>query len=116
MLFGVTNQNTYLLTYKMESVNTIMGISTQALKPDSLDSDPRCRLSVVLRELHKAHTTGIALMAWISGTVLEHCHTAQHTAPIRIEAMWRQSGLWNRIPNPHWIRIQVPMWRAQLYI
>ena len=33
---------------------------------------------------------------------------------IRIKAVWRQSGLWIRIPDLHQMRIQDPVWRAPL--
>ena len=50
---------------------------------------------------------------------LSHCpkalslSAAQYAARIRIKAVWRQSGLWIWIPDPHQIRIQLgPVWRA----
>ena len=51
--------------------------------------------------------------AWLKLThCYTRCHAAQHAAWIRIEAAWRQSGLWIRIPDPHRIRIQSSVWRA----
>ena len=44
------------------------------------------------------------------------CTVTQHSMQLgyRSEAMWRQSGLWIWIPDPHQIRIQVLVWRAPL--
>ena len=68
--------------------------------------------NVVTRELHMTRRLYAHCTAWLD---LMHCNAAQHTAQIRIEAVWRQSRLWIRIPNPHRIRIQGPMWRAPIW-
>ena len=59
---------------------------------------------------HGRQTMCIALLDWICSTVTHHSIAAR----IRIEAVWRQSGLWIQIPDPHRIRIQGPVWRAPL--
>ena len=41
-----------------------------------------------------AQSMHIALLDWILCTVLEHSHAEHQAARIRIEAVWRQSGLW----------------------
>ena len=56
-------------------------------------------------------TTCIVLLDWISCTLPD---AAQQAAWIQIEAVQRQSGPWIRIPDPHWIWIQGPMWKAPL--
>ena len=56
--------------------------------------------------------THITLLDWISPSVPDYWHTAQHAARILIEAVWRQSGLWIRIPDANRIRIYDPVWRA----
>ena len=35
-------------------------------------------------------------------------------ARIQVETVWRQSGLWVRIPDLHRMRIQGPVWRAPM--
>ena len=105
----------------MECINDLLstgevtlGLCPQALKPDSLDSDPRSRFNVISRELHTVRRLR-ALHCWTG--VLVYCHTAQiriehcYAAQIWIEAVWRQSGLWIRIPDLHRIWIQGPVWR-----
>ena len=50
-----------------------LGLSTRALKTDSLDPNPRSGFNVVARELrHSTQTTRIALLDWISRTVTQH--------------------------------------------
>ena len=68
-------------------VNTyLMRLSTQALKPDSLNPDPRSGFNVYAD-----------YVCYIAGL--------DHAAQIWIEAVWRQSGFWIRIPDAHRIRI-----------
>ena len=57
------------------------------------------------------HADYVHCTAWLD---LTHCHAEQQAARIRIEAVWRQSGLWIWIPDPHCMRIQGPVWRAPL--
>ena len=61
-----------------------MGLSIRALKPDSLDPDSMWSRVSSTRHPDYAHCT-----AWLD---LTHClcHTAKHSARIRIEAVWRQ--------------------------
>ena len=94
-----------------------MGLSTWALKTDSLDLDPRSGFNVVSRELHTASRLR-ALHCWTWSYVLSRsiCHAALHTAWIRIKAVWRQTGFWIRIPDLHWIWIQDPVWRAPMLV
>ena len=65
------------------------GLSTRTLKTDSLDPDPRSGFHVVACELHTARR----LRALTARLDLTHCDAARHAARIRIEAVWRQSGL-----------------------
>ena len=55
------------------------------------------------RELHRAspgmQTTRIVLLTWISR--------------IRIEVVWRQTGLWTRILDPNRIQKHGPVWKAR---
>ena len=62
---------------------------------------------------HLSSTQHADYAHYTSRTVPEHCHAAQHAAWIQIKAMWRQSGIWILIPDPH--QIQGPVWRASLY-
>ena len=88
-------------------------LSTRALKPDSLDTDPRSGFNVISR--NDTQTMSIALLdpgrPWLRHWII---HTVPHAALFRIEAVWRQSGLWIRIPDPHRTRIQGSVWRVQL--
>ena len=87
--------------------NMKIGLSTQALEPDSLDPDPQFGFIAVTRELHMTRRLR-SLDCWTGSlpTAQEHCHGVQHAALIRIKAVWMQSGLWIKIPDPHRIRIQ----------
>ena len=58
---------------------------------------------------HGMQTMRIVLLDW-------NLCSVPHAARIRIKAVWRQSGLWIRIPDPHRIRIQGPVWRAALLL
>ena len=69
----------------------IMGLSTQALKPDSLDPDSMWPPVSSTWHTDYTHCTG--------GIHLIHCHAAQHAARIRNETVRRQRGLWIRIPQ-----------------
>ena len=85
-----------------------MGLSTRALKPDSLDPDPKTdSMWSCMNSTQYTDYSHFALLDWNSCTVLAHCHAAW----IRIEAVWRQSRLWIQIPDPHQIGIQCPVWR-----
>ena len=44
-----------------------------------------------------------------------HFQAAHQAARIQIEAVWRKSGLWIRILDPHLIWIQGPVWRAPVF-
>ena len=62
-----------------------MGLSTQVLKPDSLDPDPRSAFNVVLRELHMVYR--LCVLHCLTGThallrVLSHS-TARSADPDR---------------------------------
>ena len=61
---------------------------------------------------HSTQTTCIAVLDWLSLTVLEHCHTVR----IQIEVVWRQSDLWVWIPDWHRIWIQGLVWRALIIV
>ena len=77
-----------------------MGLSTWALKLDSLDPDPQSRFNVVSHGMQTTRSESALKRAShrISRTDQGHCHAARaqhsHAAQIQIEAMWRQSGLW----------------------
>ena len=77
--------------------------------PDSLDPDHRSRFNVVLRELNTARRLR-ALHFW-TGSQVALSRMARSSNPDRgrVEA----SGLWIQIPDPHRIRIQGPVCRAQ---
>ena len=47
-----------------------------------------------------------------AGLGFTHCYAAQYGAGIWTEVIWRQSGFWIWIPDPHRIQIQGPVWRA----
>ena len=98
-----------LLHLNCFSCTHAMGLSTRVLKPDSLDPNPRYGFNVILCKPHMAR---IALM----DMDLTHCHAAQHTAQIWIEAVWRESGLRIQIPDQHRIRIRGPVCRAPISI
>ena len=64
--------------------------------------------------LSTLHWTGSCALT--RNTVTQH---AQHTALMRIQAVWRQSGISVWIPDPHRIQIKGPVWRPpcdQTYI
>ena len=63
--------------------------------------------NVVTRELHTARRLR-ALHC--SRTITQH--STRCRIRIQIETMWRQSGLWILIPDPHRMRIQGSVWRA----
>ena len=82
-----------------------MELSTQKLDSLILIPDQDSMWS----NMSSTQTMLIALLDWISRTVVEHdCHAAW----IWMEAMWRKSGLWIRITDLHRIRIQGAMWRV----
>ena len=87
-----------------------VGLSTRALKMDSLDTDP---IRIQCGRAWAPHGTVdyAYCTAWLD---LTHCKAAQHAVRIRIEAVWRQRGLWIWIPDPHRMRIQGPVWRAPM--
>ena len=99
--------------------------STRALKPDSLDSDPRSGFNVVSRELH----TALRLLALHCRThfthaarnIPEHCHAAQHPGhSMQLGSVSRPCGglKWSLNPDPrrasHRIWIQGPVWRVPM--
>ena len=86
-----------------------MGLSTQALKPNSLDPDSMwCRVRSTRHANYSYCTAGLDLTH--SCTLPEHCQAAQHAAydpdQGRVEAKWSLGS--DRI------RIQGPVWRAPM--
>ena len=119
-----------------------IGLSTRALKLDSLDTDPRSGFNVVSRELNTARRLR-ALYCWTRSQALfrstvkqkstqlgsgsrtcrgkvviesaswePRCHAAQQAARLRIEAVRRQCSLLIRISD--WVRVQGPVWMAPI--
>ena len=75
--------------------------STQAMKMDSLDPNPRSRFNVVSCGLHAAHRLRscnywTVVLTHFPGSVTQHS-----VVQIRIKTMWGQRGLWIRILDPH---------------
>ena len=69
-----------------------VGLSTQVLKPDSLDPDPPSGFNAVLREFHLAYRlrplhcwTGSHALSW--STVVQHCMQLESYRG-RMEAKW----------------------------
>ena len=71
-------------------------LSTEALKPDSLDLYPRSKFNEVSCELHMAvRTTRIALLDWNSSTVLHavSCNTACRSRQCRGKVLFESGSL-----------------------
>ena len=81
----------------MHELEEDLGLSTRALKPDSLDPDSRFVFTVVSHELPMTRIL-LQLHFWTGSY-------ARSAARIRIEPMWKQSILWIWILELHRIRI-----------
>ena len=106
-------QHVVFLSFVCRTISIIiLGLSTRALKPDSLDPDPQS--AFIGSRVSSTRYTNYVHCHCTAGLNLKHCHTSQCAARIRTKAMWRQSGLWIQISDPHRIRIQGPVWKAPL--
>ena len=91
---------------------------SRSVTPPGLHTGTETRLteSGVLRELHTTSHRLRALHCWTGSHALSWSHAAQQAARIRIETVWRQSGLRTRIRDSHRTRIQGLVWRAPLFL
>ena len=91
--------------FVVQTESLIMGLSTWALKPDSLDADSMC---IILRELHTARRL-CALHSWTGS------HAAQHAEQGRVEVKWCNL-LWIWISDPHWIPYGEPHYMLYVHV
>ena len=91
-----------------------MGLSTRALKTDSLDPDPRSGFNVYVRKLHTARR--LRELHCLTGSHALSCSIAHSSDPDRghVEAKWSLNPYpWSVSDSDP--RCGEPVWRAQSY-